>query len=1224
MNTLNYKKGLIKQYFYSQVQQLNFIILPKLLLLLLINGVFSAPLMAEGTKELAPNSTDITALYTNSTSNGSFAQYNGPTDSRLNFHIADPNNEQVFLGFSQQMTISNGSDGNFLAPAFYFRIKDANGNIVFGPQMVDASNANTNTWALAAAGPAPIVGASGYTPFTFNPAGLSAGDYYIEFSLSPTARSFNGTSPSEYVAIKFWDITVATKGASPTALNGRLWSKRWALRTPSISQGSDPTYANFDRPFNGQVFTYTDDKFVNKVDFANSGFRGLTFNLAFNQYGVQNTGNIEVDRRSVENVNQSFPQYKIFINNPDETIYPSGIVGNLVANPLVVDCNTSDVCISYSSTAEGQIEVLLDFDQTSGAGRYDVGTADVLLYQQLVAEVSENTPYERCIPWDGRDGLGNIVNLNTVNIAIHMTLAQGLVNFPAYDVEYIPVGYSVTQIRPVSGVVNKLHYDDVNIPDSPGTGIPQTEINGCTAPCHNYTNQNYGNLNTINTWWFSSENALATNQMSDCILNAYNDAATTSIHTAVNIDVTANDTGDNLDPSTVSTTGVLQPANGIITNINPTTGAITYLPNPGFLGTDNFQYIVCDNGGTPCDTAQVTVTIECAIVAGQNIISGTVFKDVNESGTFQNGEAGDAGITVLVYEDNNQNGLVDGGDTQRTTVDTDVNGNFSVNVTPVFNQTYNYNNTTSGTLAFQTDCNTNLTRTFNVTDNFTISDLNVGLNLTHNYRGDVRVNLTSPAGTTVTLIAQSADADDNYNLLLDDSSTNALDDNVATSPLTPLYEANRTAAPSNPLSAFNGQNANGTWTLSFCNTNFSASNGRELTYNSAKLDFTSNSPYQGHYVLEIDQNDLPAGATMTTDNIETAVFTATGQSDCTNYFGYVATVAIANNNGPLCVGDNLQLSETGGDAVSWSWTGPNGFSSTQQNPTINNITAAAAGIYSVTVTDIDNLTASTSTNVVVSVPVATATSTSPACTGRNLQLFETGGDAVSWSWSGPNSFTSIQQNPTISNVTSAAQGTYTVNITDQFGCTATATTIVTVNNGPTAVSATPNSPSCNGGNDGSIDLNISGGTSPYSYNWSNGSITGSGNGTTISGLSPATYNITITDANGCTASTATVLNDAPLLTVSGTGNATTFEGASDGTIDLNIQNGNPNYTVSWTGPQSGSDTATAAGAFTISGLRAGGYNIFITDVNGCTASTTVTIIDSTCILETATISIIKN
>src|SRR5207237_5555673 len=61
-----------------------------------------------------------------------------------------------------------------------------------------------------------------------------------------------------------------------------------------------------------------------------------------------------------------------------------------------------------------------------------------------------------------------------------------------------------------------------------------------------------------------------------------------------------------------------------------------------------------------------------------------------------------------------------------------------------------------------------------------------------------------------------------------------------------------------------------------------------------------------------------------------------------------AAVATAGSNSPVCTGGSLSLTASGG--VSYSWTGPNGFVSLQQNPVVNNISSAAGGIYTVTVT----------------------------------------------------------------------------------------------------------------------------------------------------------------------------------------------------------------------------------------------------------------------------------
>jgi hypothetical protein len=184
--------------------------------------LFKQALHAEGTKELAPNSTDITSLLINSSTYGTFAAYNGPADSRLNFRITNPSSEQVFLGFSTWI-----NDAGSYGGAYYFRIKNPSGTVVYGPQLISSTtvSALTVNWARASAGPSPIVGAlTGYTPFTFTP--TVAGDYYIEFSTSST------TANTTEINIPFWDITVATTAATPVALKGRLFLPNGGCELP--------------------------------------------------------------------------------------------------------------------------------------------------------------------------------------------------------------------------------------------------------------------------------------------------------------------------------------------------------------------------------------------------------------------------------------------------------------------------------------------------------------------------------------------------------------------------------------------------------------------------------------------------------------------------------------------------------------------------------------------------------------------------------------------------------------------------------------------------------------------------------------------------------------------------------------------------------------------------------------------------------------------------------
>ncbi len=659
------------------------------LLLFFIQLIVAVPfstLFAEGTKELAPNSSDVTALYVCEPIYNNFGGVGVGDDAKLFVHINDPANEQVYLGFSQWMHTANTNDGDYYNNTYYFRVVDPNGNVVYGPIAINSSTANTDTHALAAAGPAPVVGAGGYTPFTYTPgAGAPSGDYYIEFSNSSTApfASFDDTIDGATfsftaIAIKYFDITVATQGASPTAIDGRLWSYNWAFRTPSISRGSDATYTSFDRPFNGQVYSYSDGGFVNKIDFNNSGFRGLSFSLAFNQYGTQNTGNTAEDRKSVQGANAALAQYRTFLNNPDPSIYPSGVTGTISSTPSIQNCDSPDLCLAYSVTNSGLVVGLLDFDSSSGAGLYDPGTADVLLSKEV-----DINALEGCIPWDGNDGLGNPVDVGTAIIPLHLRYTQGTTHFPAYDVEYIPTGYSITPVRPTPapGFSSKLYYDDTNISFAPGNGAATSEINnGCAPPCHTYTNIDYGNLNTINTWWYTNEEIAISNLPVECPLTAFDDNVYTPVNTPIAIDVVATDQGTHIDPMSVSTTGLQQPSSGNIL-IDPVTGIITYTPNTDFTGTDTFEYLVCNTAGSPCDTAVVSINIsDCSAAASEKVISGRVFNDVNDNGT-DDAESGAQSITVNIYDDVNQDGAIDGGDILIATQPTAADGTYSYAVT---------------------------------------------------------------------------------------------------------------------------------------------------------------------------------------------------------------------------------------------------------------------------------------------------------------------------------------------------------------------------------------------------------------------------------------------------------------------------------------------------------------------------------------------------------------
>ncbi|WP_234028698.1 proprotein convertase P-domain-containing protein [Pseudoblastomonas halimionae] len=143
--------------------------------------------------------------------------------------------------------------------------------------------------------------------------------------------------------------------------------------------------------------------------------------------------------------------------------------------------------------------------------------------------------------------------------------------------------------------------------------------------------------------------------------------------------------------------------------------------------------------------------------------------------------------------------------------------------TTLFAQAVNtYSNPTTGTINSGTPCSNALARTFNVSGtNYTIADVNLGILVTHSWRGDLRFILQSPTGTRVQMTegdtSNGGISGNNFNVLLDDSAGQFVNtDGNANSHSTSAPPYQNTFRPRNPLSAFNGENANGVWRLEIC------------------------------------------------------------------------------------------------------------------------------------------------------------------------------------------------------------------------------------------------------------------------------------------------------------------------------------------------------------------------------------------------------------------------
>jgi len=425
--------------------------------ILLLFSVIMMPYLSksEGTKEIQPKSTDFGYIILDPLWS-QFGLYNSPTTSRIHISICNVG-EKIHYGFNQPQ-------GDVK-----YRLVDPNGNIVVSQSSVPTSGAGyITTYNRAVAGPQALVGGSGYSQLTY--VSTMTGDYYIEFLLPKgnPRRVFN-----------YFDITVGS--SANKAILGRVWCQAWMFST-----------GDYGRPYNGSAYIYADDGIVTSINF--NGMDPYVFVLNANQTGTGNTGNAATDRQSRQG-DVEYPKYKVFLNNPDESCYPTGTFGQLTSPTTITGCPPSNFCLNVFVNRPGRAEVLLDLNGVPG---FQSGTADRIVSQEV-------TPPTTCLPWDGKDGLGNPV-LTSVLLQTTLNFYNGLTHIPLYDVERNPNGYIVNLVRP-SGPTPKLYWDDSKIPAAGGS----TNLNGCSSPCHtwdwkccgNNSGTDYGNTNTVNTWWYA-------------------------------------------------------------------------------------------------------------------------------------------------------------------------------------------------------------------------------------------------------------------------------------------------------------------------------------------------------------------------------------------------------------------------------------------------------------------------------------------------------------------------------------------------------------------------------------------------------------------------------------------------------------------------------------------------------------------------------------------------
>ena len=338
------------------------------------------------------------------------------------------------------------------------------------------------------------------------------------------------------------------------------------------------------------------------------------------------------------------------------------------------------------------------------------------------------------------------------------------------------------------------------------------------------------------------------------------------------------------------------------------------------------------------------------------------------------------------------------------------------------------------------------------------------------------------------------------------------------------------------------------------------------------------------------------GGTTTQDRLGLAAgtytVTVTDANACTKSLSVTITqptviVLSTTQVNVLCNGSStgsIDLTVSGGTgAYTYSWTG---------GATTQDRSGLTAGIYTVTVTDANACTKTLSTAITEpGTIVLTETHVNVLCNGAltgSIDLTVSGGvSPYTYFWMGGS---------TTQDRSGLGFGTYTVTVTDANACTKTLSVSITETS-PLVLTETHINVLCNGSATGSIDLTVSGGSSPYTYFWTGGVTTQD-----RSGLVIGTYTVTLTDANNCTKSLSATITEPTALVLSTTQVNVLCNGSATGSIDLTVSGGVAPYTYAWTGGATTQD---------VSGLAANTYTVTVTDANACTKTTAVGITQPT-------------
>lgn len=306
----------------------------------------------------------------------------------------------------------------------------------------------------------------------------------------------------------------------------------------------------------------------------------------------------------------------------------------------------------------------------------------------------------------------------------------------------------------------------------------------------------------------------------------------------------------------------------------------------------------------------------------------------------------------------------------------------------------------------------------------------------------------------------------------------------------------------------------------------------------------------------------------------------------------------------LCFGEEtgaININASGGTGeLTFAWTGPNGFTSTQQN--ISNLTA---GDYQVRVTDANgcfkDLVDILITQPATGITINTLLTTSPLCSDSNdgsIQMQVFGGQGpYTLSWERQNSVGDFEFFPgTGLSLTSIPAGNYRLTATDANGCSIAREVVLTAPDELVITVTNITDVSCFDRNDGRIDIEVTGGTGPYTFEWDHGFVNQN-----PSNLSAGTYAVTVRDVNGC----VTRLENIQVIQPAQTRIDEVFVSApscdfNDGRIEVAFVGGDATFTSTWFSLPSNTPLATNTNV--LEGITPGAYRVEYGNGTSCTVS----------------------